>query len=193
MSKADVSKKSVKSADAKDRDPLAPKLLGVYGLDGVVAELAQTFRIATLLHSRTFARRLAQKGSHPEEALCLRLLGYEEGISQRRLAKLMGRSPQAISKMLQGLESAGYLERRTDEQDRRVTRVYLKPSGKARDTELATVYTDFLNQTIGALPEADQLELNRLLSLFVSCLGKVSAETDSNEEEVSQLGGWEPA
>ena len=72
MNTADISQESMESADAKDRDPLAPKLLGICGLDVVVVELAQTFRTVTLLHHKTFARRLAQKVSHPEEALCLR-------------------------------------------------------------------------------------------------------------------------
>jgi DNA-binding MarR family transcriptional regulator len=188
MRRTDLSDNTSASASANDYEALAPEdVLGLYDLDSVVADVAQTFRKATLLHSRAFKRRLAQKGSYPEEALCFRLLAFEEGVSQRTLAKLMQRSPQAISKMLDALESAGFVTRQPDNEDRRVMRAYLTLSGRTREAELAAVYSDFIKQTMGGLSEADQLEFGRLLNLFVGCLSRVVDVPDLSQEEVHEL------
>lgn len=182
MESFDVTLDSAQETDAKDYQSAPEK--GPNYLDSVslpIANVAQSFRRATLLHQRTFGRMLALKGSHAEEALCLRLLAVEEGTSQRKLAELMDRSPQAVSLMLAALERAGSIERRSDPEDRRISKVYLTPHGRERDRELAAIYTDFLRQSLGNIPEADLIELDRLLNSLVELLSKVAAEQDVTE------------
>jgi DNA-binding MarR family transcriptional regulator len=127
-------------------------------------ELFHALRIATGLHRGVLAVKLAEHGSHPAEALCLRLIAHQDGISQRELSMMMQRSRSWISMIMGSLEGEGMVVRRTDETDRRVTRAHLTSSGREREAELDRVLSDYLNGTMSLIPEEDQLHFIRLLN-----------------------------
>ena len=58
-------------------------------------------------------------------------LAEHEGISQVQLAELTDIEPMTLVRILDRMESDGWLERRNDPADRRARRLYLKPEGKA--------------------------------------------------------------
>jgi DNA-binding MarR family transcriptional regulator len=68
--------------------------------------------------------------------------------------------------MLQRMEAAGAIERRTDEHDQRVTRVHLTPRGLDLAERMRAVHADVIMTTIGRLSENDRHDLLRLLSLL---------------------------
>ena len=129
----------------------------------VAQDLFHALRTTTGLHRGLLERMLAQHDSHTREALCLRVIANEEGISQRELATMMQRSRSWISEIVESLENQGALERRGDKDDRRVSRLYLTARGRERKAELDEVLRAFLDLTIGALSEEDQIDLTRLL------------------------------
>ena len=51
------------------------------------------------------------------------------------IAKRLGITAPAVSKMLRSMEEKGYVERRVDEKDRRNTRVSITPDGKEAGTQ----------------------------------------------------------
>jgi MarR family transcriptional repressor of mepA len=112
------------------------------------------------------ARLMAEKGGHPGAAAVLRVLSAHEGISQRDLAVTLHVSRPTVTAMLQKMEQAGLVERWDDEADHRLTRIRLTPEGRARSEELRSSFSDFVDATIGAMPEADRRELARLLDLL---------------------------
>jgi DNA-binding MarR family transcriptional regulator len=65
--------------------------------------------------------------------------------------------------MLQSLEKAGMVTRRADDQDQRVTRVYLTDAGRLREAELRILWADYLNETVGSLSESERIQLDALL------------------------------
>ncbi len=138
-------------------------------LDGVDALSASVFRafLKTLrLHRRLLLGSMGEHDVHPGQAFCLRLVAADDGISQRDLAAGLHVAPPTVSKMLRGMEQAGLVTRRSDETDQRLTRVYLTPAGRGLATQLREVAATYVNDTIGALPEADRAELARLLGLL---------------------------
>lgn len=76
-------------------------------------------------------KKLEALGLYQGQPRLLHILGEEDGISQRELARRMGITPATLTRMLQRMEKNGLIRRRPDEQDQRIIRVF--PSEKARD------------------------------------------------------------
>ena len=112
-------------------------------LDGVDASSADVFRALRrtfLLQRQLMEKALAAKGSHPGEAMCVRLLDEHEGMSQRDLADILHLSRPRVTAILQRLEKAGAVARRADEHDQRLTRVALTAEGRRLAEELRAVF-----------------------------------------------------
>lgn len=58
------------------------------------------------------------------------LLSEQDGLSQGELGAMMNLQPATVTKMVQRMASAGFVERRPDERDQRVSRVYLTEKGR---------------------------------------------------------------
>jgi len=95
-------------------------------------------------------------------------------MSPSELADVLHVSRPTVTAMLQRMETAGAIERGTDERDQRVTRVHLTPRGHALAERMRMVHADAIKTTIGQLSEDDRRELLRLLSLL-------------NEQAIEQL------
>jgi MarR family transcriptional regulator, organic hydroperoxide resistance regulator len=135
-------------------------------LDGVDELSEQVFRAflgTAKLHMHLMLRTLSANGAHPGQSMCLRLLSVNDGSAQRDLADMLHVARPTVTKMLQGMEKAGLVERRPDEADQRLTRVYLTAAGHSAAKEMGVVAAGYVNATIATLPEADRRELARLL------------------------------
>ena len=69
---------------------------------------------------------------HRERERVLSLLDETEGISQQKLALILGIRPQSLSELLGKLEKDGLLVREKNPEDRRETLVSLTPEGRER-------------------------------------------------------------
>lgn len=69
----------------------------------------------------------------------LAALHEEEGQTQSDLAAHLHVTPATITKMLQRMEKAGWIQRNPDEQDQRVMRVYLTEDGRAIRGEMEAI------------------------------------------------------
>ncbi len=142
--------------------------------DGVDELSAETFRafIGTMrLHARLITRLVDEdEGVHPGQLFCLRVVANHDGITQRDLAEELHVARPSVTRMVQAMERAGMVERRDDEQDQRLTRVYLTDRGREFDTKFRHIAAAYVKDTIGRLPEADRRELIRLLHAFRGAL-----------------------
>jgi DNA-binding MarR family transcriptional regulator len=137
--------------------------------DGVDELSAQTFRAfiaAMRLHGRLMMGLLADGGAHPGQVFCLRVVAGSDGITQRDLAEELHIARPTVTRMLQGLERAGLVERRSDERDKRLTRVYLTERGRELEAKVRAVAATYVRDTLGRLPAQDRRELARLLDEF---------------------------
>ncbi len=71
-------------------------------------------------------------GPHRERERVLSLLDETEGISQQKLALILGIRPQSLSELLGKLERDALLTRTKNPEDRRETLVSLTPEGRER-------------------------------------------------------------
>ena len=146
------------------------------GVDELSVRVFRAFLNALRLHRQLMIATLSERDTHPGQAVCLRLLSANDGITQRDLAEALRLSRPTVSKMLQAMEKAGAIERRPDQSDQRLTRVHLTAAGRELETGLRAVSAATINETIGTLPEADRAELERLLNAFTA---SISAALDA--------------
>lgn len=133
------------------------------GVEELTAQVFHALRRAGQLQRQAVLKTLSEDGGHHGEAFCLRALAENEGATQRDIAAMLHLSRPRVTKMLQALEAAGAVTRRSDERDRRLTRVFLTPEGRRRERQLHSRWAEHINQTVGAMSERDRRELIRLL------------------------------
>jgi len=109
---------------------------------------------------------LRAHGIHPSQAFCLREVAHHDGITQRDLADLLCIARPTLTVMLQKMEKAGLVERRTEPSDQRFTHIHLTPAGIETHLTMHSVLDEVVAQVIGPLGDADQAELVRLLGLL---------------------------
>jgi DNA-binding MarR family transcriptional regulator len=74
---------------------------------------------------------IADLGLYTGQELLLAQLGFEDGQSQKSLGQLIRSDHSTIAKTVGRLAAAGLVERRKDEEDARVTRVFLTDAGRS--------------------------------------------------------------
>jgi DNA-binding MarR family transcriptional regulator len=111
--------------------------------------------------NQAFRRRIARIGSlTPDQFTVLRTL-YEHdpgGLPQSQLTAIMSSDPNTIASLLERMESAGLLERRRHERDRRAYRIRLNPVGKRALREARKVAFALQTEILSVLPEAKREE-----------------------------------
>ncbi len=87
-------------------------------------------QICRLKHARIHTL-LEALGLYRGQPAVLQALWEQEGLMHTELARRLEVQPATITKMLQRMEKAGFVERRPDPDDQRVSRVYLTGAGRA--------------------------------------------------------------
>jgi MarR family transcriptional regulator, transcriptional regulator for hemolysin len=82
------------------------------------------------LYVQRFEQHAASLGLTLPQCRTLIRLAENEGVSQVKLAELTDLEPMTLVRILDRMESEGWLERRSDPRDRRVRCLYLTAKGK---------------------------------------------------------------
>lgn len=78
-----------------------------------------------------------------------------EGLKQTEIADLMEMQPITLTRLIDKLCDAGLIERRSDENDRRVNRLYLTEAARPLMTKLATLRGEITKTALASLSNAD--------------------------------------
>ena len=124
-----------------------------------VEELGYLLVEVSKLHRAQAHRALEELGLYRGQNFVLNALVEEEGLAQSELAEKLLVRPPTISNSLERMESAGWIERRTDPEDRRISRVYLTGAGKVLHRAVESLWTELETDTFAGL----SLEEQRLL------------------------------
>ena len=74
--------------------------------------------------------QMQELGIYPGQIPVLGLVSGRDGLSQREIAKILHIKPPTVNVSIQRLEKAGFLYKKPDEKDQRVTRIYMTEKGK---------------------------------------------------------------
>ena len=92
----------------------------------------------------------------------LRALWEQEGLAHGELAARLHVQPATTTKMIQRMEKAGFVERRPDPVDQRVSRVYLTDVGRAVQEEVKQVWRTLEDETFAGFTLQERVLLRRL-------------------------------
>lgn len=138
----------------------------IEGIDQLSVDVFRAYKRSMVLNRHLMATSLSGEESHPGQAGCLLALSHHDGISPSELAEALHVSRPTVTSMLQRMEAAGAIERRADEHDQRISRVFLTTRGHELAARMRRVHADIIDTTIGRLSEDDRRELLRLLSIL---------------------------
>lgn len=116
---------------------------------------------------QALARALAPLDIKPPHLDILVNLYRFEGISQQELARklLVGRSN--MSMLLPQMEKRGLLERRADQRDKRVLRLFLTEEGRSLSEKAMQIQTELIERTLSATPLDDCQRLAETMELLI--------------------------
>ncbi|MBN2469334.1 MAG: MarR family transcriptional regulator [Anaerolineae bacterium] len=107
--------------------------------------------------------RLEPLGLYKGQPYVIELLSEQDGLSQGELGEAMRLQPATVTKMVQRMEQAGFVERRADVRDQRISRVYLTPAGQQVRPALDAIWDEIAAELFAGFSEEDQRQLEELL------------------------------
>ena len=105
---------------------------------------------------------------HRERERVLSLLDETEGVSQQKLALILGIRPQSLSELLGKLEKDGLLQRTKNPDDRRETLVSLTAAGRERAAAFETERRRAQEAFLAPLSETERDTLAELLEKLLA-------------------------
>lgn len=104
---------------------------------------------------------------HPGQAGLLWALNCKDqdhrGMAQKELAKHIGVKPPSITVMLKKLEAEAYIEKKQDENDQRIMRIFLTEKGKNIAAKMETVMEQLEQEAFANMNEQEVILFRRLL------------------------------
>jgi DNA-binding MarR family transcriptional regulator len=91
----------------------------------------------------------------------LRALWEQEGQTHTELAARLHVQPATMTKMVKRMEKAGFVERKSDPDDHRVSRVYLTDAGRDVQAQVKQVWRTMENETFAGFTMEEHVLLRR--------------------------------
>lgn len=116
------------------------------------------------LHHTRADQRMEQIGLYRGQAFLLMNLSEQDNMTHSEIAERLKISPAAATKVIKRMEQAGYVERRTDASDERVSRVYLCDKGRALIAQIHETFGELERVLIAGLTEAEIQQMRTILT-----------------------------
>jgi len=95
--------------------------------------------------------------------LTLAILDRKDGISQAELAERLDLDRSAVGRLLERMETRGFITRLRDEKDRRVIRIFIKDEAKPLLADLEKISGDVRTQATAGLSKDEEKTLIEIL------------------------------
>ena len=157
-------------------------------MDKEINSLNTQMQISGLLHAvnyrwlRIVTSGQEKAGIDRETMVYGRILGHlhynqDKNVYQKDLEKVVGLTKSAISTILTRLETRGYIERQSVDQDARLKRIVLTPEGEQISVSLQQAMEAADEQLVRGLNNEEQQELLRLLRIIDETMKEMEGET----------------
>lgn len=94
----------------------------------------------------------------------LRILARQEGSSQKELAQRMNIRPASLSELLKKLNQKGYLSKKQNTDDRRITNYFLTDSGKSYISSMQDERKQLGEELFATLSLTEKEQLHQILN-----------------------------
>lgn len=136
---------------------------------------------AARLQRTVFDRRVRKLGFTRTQWLVLRRLGEQPGVSQSELAEMLEVERASAGRLIDRLEENGWLERRQDDDDRRINRIYLTEKGRSVHGIIGPIAEAMVEEELSGLSKKDREVLTDLLLNVKGRLQKMASENEPIE------------
>jgi len=119
--------------------------------------------LSRLLASRV-DRTLEEIGLYRGQAVLLMILSHHDGLTHSEIAEKLTISSAAATKVIKRMEALNYIQRRSDPNDGRVSRVFLRDEGRAVDDKIKSIFRQNEELLRNGLSEEEQAILVNLLA-----------------------------
>jgi len=127
-------------------------------------------QICRLYHDR--AREAVHNlGLYRGQPPMLFILWHQDGRTHSNLARWLDVSPATVTKMVQRMEKAGFVERRADPDDQRVSRVYLTANGGAIREQVEEIFLQLEADVFSGFTESERDICRGLMVRMIDNLG----------------------
>ena len=130
-------------------------------------------------HRRLVESHLQEIGLYRGQPPLLYALSHQDGLSNAELAHLLRVTTPTISNMVKRMQQAGFVEKRRDVEDERVTRVYLTDQGRDVTVKMANIIIQ-INDLIGEGLSAEEK------ALLIPLLRKMTANIENALQQVAK-------
>ena len=117
--------------------------------------------VARLIRT-VFDRRVRKLGLTRAQWLLLTRLHRRPGASQTELADMLEIDRASAGRMIDRMEKAGWLQRRPDDVDRRINRLYLTPGARKSHARMWKIAEATVDDALGGLSEREREEFTRM-------------------------------
>ena len=125
--------------------------------------------------------QMQELGIYPGQIPVLGLLAYKDGLSQREIAEHLRIKPPTVNVTVQRLEKAGFLFRKADEKDQRVSRIYLTEKGKQAKERGMKRVEENEKILLDGFSDAELCFLRRFLEQITANIDKIPGSSGKND------------
>ncbi len=122
-------------------------------------------------------KAMAEIGVYPGQMPFFKLLSEESGLSQREIAEKLHVSPPSVTVSIKRMEKNGIVERKPDEKDQRITRIYLTEKGKKINMQVREALHKIEEELFAGFEDGEIYLLRRFFQHMIKNMeGNVKAE-----------------
>jgi DNA-binding MarR family transcriptional regulator len=129
------------------------------------------------LFSRNFNLRMREHGLTQTQWQALAALAKREGMKQAELAELLQVQPISLARLVDRMESAGWIERRPDPHDRRAIQLYLTPKAEPMLDEMTVAGIATKEEAFADFSSAERTQLFQMLNRLKTNLREAESAT----------------
>ncbi|MNC38998.1 putative HTH-type transcriptional regulator YusO [compost metagenome] len=160
-----------------------------------MAELSETIlqqihHFSNLMHRERHQQRFnMNSGLHVNrgQGQLMGILLESDGLPQKELSAILHIRPSSLGELVFKLEQNGYVERRANEKDKRITNVYLTKKGRGIVQEITKSRSSFIHPLFSGLSEEELTQLSALMGKLIESAEANQAERFDGVDE--RLGG----
>lgn len=138
----------------------------------LIKEIAVYINILNSRIKKYFLDKLQENGINmtPEQYLVMDILWDEQSISQQKIADIIKKDKNSVTKFIDSLEKNNLVRRTIDKNDRRINKIELTEQGLALKNEATEVAIKFMNDTIKGISEKDLDNFVKVLQQIINNL-----------------------
>lgn len=157
--------------------------MGLYDKDKMIQELLMIF---IRLYFVKIYNQAEVYGLHPGQVALMKELSKREGMSQKELADALHIKPPTVAVSVKRMERSGFIKRKQDEFDQRMSRLYLTENGKNICDEMMKIVDDNEKVLFDGFEQGEVYLFKRFLKQMIDNLAN-SIPDDMKEVDFHEM------